>query len=701
MEQIFQMSETLCSQIDQFSGQLDTLRAGLESLDEYAFAEQATELALSLRCRTDDFFRENRIFSIAVLGQLKAGKSTFLNDLLFDGHAVLPVARTPKTAALTRLEYAPENALTVEYLSAGEWETLQKLAASRLDTPQVRAARETVGLVQDGGAALESKFALGTERIPLADTNEPGTLLNDYVGENGRFTPAVKCLTLGLRLESLRHLSIVDTPGFYDPVLSRVERARRCLETCDAAFYLSRAGEFLDRYDLELLTELIPQRGVSSLTLIASQMDSALADALPAYPGIREALTGVQEALRNRAEQSLDPVLQGTELPVPAAVAQCRRPVFISALADQMSQKEPEAYNGQERLIARLLSTHGTPDTEMLRAIGNMEEARGLFFRLASEKEAVLLRRLDALLLSSQSELSLMLMRIRAQTRQHLSTLKQRKQELLQRQEAIAGTLRLIKARVNGAFGEYLAPLEQALSRVCQGLRRLREAWTAPAPREDFVLKAQVRTISDARPLRPWTWGKSHSECTREKIPRTYLDPEDVRRSVEQVSAMAATLTEREFMRFSDLATLTDMLFAAGNLPGAVQDPISLRIAVEKALSRLSRGRPPLPGSFFLPEASRNPEGDEALCAAAKKAVAQITESYERAVQREAERLREGVNQAQSDFRAALFRELQQEQEALSVQQRRLEALEERLQKLLDLAGKLPETPGWKEATTK
>lgn len=688
MEQIFQMSEALCSQIAQFSRQLDTLRAGLESLDEYAFAEQATELALSLRCRTDDFFRQDRIFSIAVLGQLKAGKSTFLNDLLFDGHAVLPVARTPKTAALTRLEYAPENALTVEYLSAEEWDTLQRLAVSRLDTPQVRAARETVGLVQDGGAALESKFALGTERIPLENTTEPGTLLNDYVGENGRFTPAVKCLTLGLALDSLRHLSIVDTPGFYDPVLSRVERTRRCLETCDAAFYLSRAGEFLDRYDLELLTELIPQRGVSSLTLIASQMDSALADALPSYPGIKEALTGVQNALRDRAEQSLDPVLQGTDLPVPAAVAQCRRPVFISAMADQMAKKAPETYNGQERLISRLLSLYGSPGPELLEAIGNMEEARTLFFHLAAEKEAVLLRRLDALLLSSQSELSLMLARIRAQAGQRLSALKERQKQLHQRQDEISGSLSLIESRVNRAFGEYLSPLEKALARASQGLRHLRESWTLPAPREDFVLRAQVRTISDARPLRPWTWGKSHSECTKEKIPRSYLDPEDVRHSVEQVSAMAAALTEREFLRFSDFTALTDKLFAAGNLPGAVQDPISLRIAVEKAISRLNRGRPALPGGFFLPDASHNPEADDALRAAAQKAVAQITDTHERAIQREAERLRESVKQAQSGLCDALFRELRQEQEALSVQQRRLDALEAQFQKLLELPGR-------------
>ena len=40
---------------------------------------------------------------IGIMGRVKAGKSTFLNALLFDGQPVLPQAATPKTANLTRI----------------------------------------------------------------------------------------------------------------------------------------------------------------------------------------------------------------------------------------------------------------------------------------------------------------------------------------------------------------------------------------------------------------------------------------------------------------------------------------------------------------------------------------------------------------------------------------------------------------------
>ncbi|WP_411015822.1 dynamin family protein, partial [Salmonella sp. ZJQZ20_0076] len=45
--------------------------------------------------------QENRILRFGFVGQIKRGKSSFLNSLLFDGESVLPKAATPMTAALT------------------------------------------------------------------------------------------------------------------------------------------------------------------------------------------------------------------------------------------------------------------------------------------------------------------------------------------------------------------------------------------------------------------------------------------------------------------------------------------------------------------------------------------------------------------------------------------------------------------------
>ena len=63
----------------------------------------------NFRIKTEDFYRENRKLNIGVVGQVKAGKSSFLNTLLFNGEDILPKASTPKTAALTKMEYSDQN----------------------------------------------------------------------------------------------------------------------------------------------------------------------------------------------------------------------------------------------------------------------------------------------------------------------------------------------------------------------------------------------------------------------------------------------------------------------------------------------------------------------------------------------------------------------------------------------------------------
>ena len=60
---------------------------------------------------------ENDVLTIGVIGQMKAGKSTFLNSFVFEDE-VLPAATTPMTAALSVITYGPEKKLEAELRSA-------------------------------------------------------------------------------------------------------------------------------------------------------------------------------------------------------------------------------------------------------------------------------------------------------------------------------------------------------------------------------------------------------------------------------------------------------------------------------------------------------------------------------------------------------------------------------------------------------
>ncbi len=60
---------------------------------------------------------ENRGLKVGIIGRVKAGKSSLLNALIFEGKDVLPKAATPMTASLTVLKYAQNLSAEVEFYS--------------------------------------------------------------------------------------------------------------------------------------------------------------------------------------------------------------------------------------------------------------------------------------------------------------------------------------------------------------------------------------------------------------------------------------------------------------------------------------------------------------------------------------------------------------------------------------------------------
>ena len=71
---------------------------------------------------------EGRILKLGIIGRVKAGKSSILNALLFDGQSVLPKAATPMTAALTILQYGEETKADVEFFGEKDIDDIKKMS---------------------------------------------------------------------------------------------------------------------------------------------------------------------------------------------------------------------------------------------------------------------------------------------------------------------------------------------------------------------------------------------------------------------------------------------------------------------------------------------------------------------------------------------------------------------------------------------
>ena len=65
----------------------------------------------------NDKVNTDRTLRVGIVGRVKAGKSSLLNSLLFDGKDILPKAATPMTAALTYMQYSDKNYIEVEFVT--------------------------------------------------------------------------------------------------------------------------------------------------------------------------------------------------------------------------------------------------------------------------------------------------------------------------------------------------------------------------------------------------------------------------------------------------------------------------------------------------------------------------------------------------------------------------------------------------------
>jgi tRNA U34 5-carboxymethylaminomethyl modifying GTPase MnmE/TrmE len=291
--------------------------------------------------------KEGRTLKIGVIGRVKAGKSSLINALLFDGNEVLPKAATPMTAALTSIGYAEKFTAEVHFFSPDDVALLKKKAheferqVARLITefkeehdkrakeakrplPPVadeilrkRAVRE---IGQDGPLASAADLCERMKRsgLDVADLGESRVLeatsqdalnqeLNEYVGASGRLMPFTRELTLGMPIDTLKGIEVVDTPGVNDPVKSREQRTYERLKDCNAAFIVSPAGQFLSQQDFELADRLSSREGTQEIYIVASQADTQLhSNVHKESKGIfPEALSKLQKVLVGQAQTAL------------------------------------------------------------------------------------------------------------------------------------------------------------------------------------------------------------------------------------------------------------------------------------------------------------------------------------------------------------------------------------------------------------
>ena len=265
----------------------------LHQAKEYGWIDEATLKAEIKRA-------EEQKLTIGVIGQMKAGKSTFLNSFIF-GDTVLPAATSPMTASLSYITYGAEKKLVAEFYTPDEWAELRSTAQlplsegdeSTAQGAKIKAAKE---LVSKSGKISQINSLLGKTK------EDSFSNLIDYVGADGKYIAITKAVTLYYPLEYLKGVEIVDTPGFNDPIVSREERTRQFLKQADVSLLLLYAGRAFDASDRDILFKDVRNCGIGKILIGVNKYDINVAQGeTPA-----EITQNTEHALRQAAYEIQD-----------------------------------------------------------------------------------------------------------------------------------------------------------------------------------------------------------------------------------------------------------------------------------------------------------------------------------------------------------------------------------------------------------
>lgn len=406
--------------------------------------------------------KKGRLLCIGIVGRVKAGKSSLLNALFFDGKEVLPKAATPMTAALTTLSYGEHVSAKIDFYSTDDIARIKKIhddyerqfnqivtekvkliksasrdqssSKKRSESPEEIAQRiakrellrnvELSANYEQYEKIKESEKKDGgikqSRTINVSDFEQLHSNLQDYVGVNGHYMPFTKSVDIQLPLESLEEIKIVDTPGMNDPVQSREERTRSLLRECDVTFIISPAGQFLHKPDLELMDMITRKKGISELYVVSSMVDYQLfgGEVYKKYGVLSDVLEGITEDLSSHMRKTFSDlktnneevgtmfdqlVEQGTERLIHTSGI-CHA---IGMFFNQRDKWDDSMRTVWGNLVENYPDYFSDKDTKLsldwLSKLSNIERIKEVLYSVRSKKEATLAKSRDEYVASQKS----------------------------------------------------------------------------------------------------------------------------------------------------------------------------------------------------------------------------------------------------------------------------------------------------------
>jgi len=139
----------------------------------------------------ENLLQQNQLIDVAILGQFKSGKSSFLNSLI--GKPILPVGVIPVTTAITRVQYGKRERAVVRHFDGQQTDVDIGAIEEFISEAKNPANQKNVEVVDLELPSLE-KYA----GLRLVDTPGLGSIFKYHMETSENWLPEVGCALLAI-----------------------------------------------------------------------------------------------------------------------------------------------------------------------------------------------------------------------------------------------------------------------------------------------------------------------------------------------------------------------------------------------------------------------------------------------------------------------------------------------------------------------
>jgi GTPase Era involved in 16S rRNA processing len=243
----------------------------------------------------EDILSNNHLpeeYKVAVVGRFKAGKSSFVNELL--EIKLAGEDTSPETAAVTTFLYGKNIQAKINFISKNEWEEQKKLF--NLDPKHIDAHRakmwDSFNKPKKNADGIEEKFDLEEiEKLLISEeANQKIISLGDSSIKNAEkiFRDELKTYTSGSKpyhclVSSINittpssilqgGIELIDTPGLDDTERFRVSLTEQSVQHVDAILFLTKSGVAYGQSEKDFLLTLLRKGTIKQLMIVITQVD--------------------------------------------------------------------------------------------------------------------------------------------------------------------------------------------------------------------------------------------------------------------------------------------------------------------------------------------------------------------------------------------------------------------------------------------